>query len=58
MTTGQDLRYPTEIEDVVRFHGHFCPGVSIGVRAAQVALREVGPHSRDEEVVAIVETDM
>ncbi len=53
-----ELTYPKEIEPVVKFHGHFCPGVSIGIRAAQVALREIGPHSKDEEVVAIVETDM
>jgi formylmethanofuran dehydrogenase subunit E len=30
----------------------------MGVRAAEIALAEVGPHSPDEEVVAIVETDM
>lgn len=46
------------IERVKAFHGHLCPGVTIGVRAAEIALREIGPHSADEEVVAIVETDM
>lgn len=40
------------------FHGHLCAGLTIGVRAAEIALREIGPHSADEEVVAIVETDM
>ncbi len=40
------------------FHGHLCPGLTIGVRAAQIALREIGPHAQDEEVVAVVETDM
>jgi formylmethanofuran dehydrogenase subunit E len=58
MALRQELRYPAEVDPVVRFHGHFCPGVSIGVRAAQIALREIGSHSKDEEVVAIVETDM
>nr|MDQ3306384.1 FmdE family protein [Actinomycetota bacterium] len=43
---------------VVEFHGHMCPGLAMGVRAAEVALAEIGPHSTDEEVVAIVETDM
>ena len=43
---------------VVKFHGHSCPGLAIGIRAAEIALREIGPHSADEEVVAIVETDM
>lgn len=41
-----------------RFHGHMCPGLAIGIRAARIALREIGPHAADEEVVAIVETDM
>ena len=46
------------LERVVQFHGHMCPGLALGVRAAEVALAEIGPHSQDEEVVAIVETDM
>ncbi len=50
--------HPQELAAVVQFHGHFCPGLAIGVRAAELALREIGPHSADEEVVAIVETDM
>src|SRR5512142_546660 len=58
MAAAMEPTYPKEIDPVVKFHGHFCPGVSIGIRAAQVALREIGPHSKDEEVVAIVETDM
>jgi formylmethanofuran dehydrogenase subunit E len=47
-----------ELERVVAFHGHLCPGLAIGVQAAAIALREIGPHSKDEEVVAVVETDM
>ncbi len=46
------------IERVVDFHGHMCPGLAMGVQAAQIALREIGPHAKDEEVVAVVETDM
>ncbi len=46
------------LERVMEFHGHMCPGLALGVRAAEVALAEIGPHSQDEEVVAIVETDM
>ncbi len=49
---------PTAVEDIVRFHGHMCPGLAMGIRAAEVALREVGPHSPDEEIVTITETDM
>ena len=49
---------PEELTAVVQFHGHFCPGLAIGMRAAELALREIGSHATDEEVVAIVETDM
>ena len=46
------------LERVVEFHGHMCPGLAMGVQAATIALREIGPHSKDEEIVAVVETDM
>ena len=46
------------IDRTVAFHGHLCPGLTMGAHAAQIALREIGPHSSDEEVVAVVETDM
>jgi formylmethanofuran dehydrogenase subunit E len=46
------------LEDVAAFHGHICPGLTMGMQAASIALREIGPHSKDEEVVAVVETDM
>lgn len=46
------------LEDIIRFHGHMCPGLAMGVRAGEIALREIGAHSSDEEVVAVVETDM
>ncbi len=35
-----------------------CPGLAMGIRAAEIALVEIGAHSMDEEVVAVVETDM
>lgn len=46
------------VEKVAEFHGHMCPGLAMGIRAAELALQEIGPHAKDEEVVAIVETDM
>ena len=45
------------IEQTIRFHGHSCPGLAIGMRVAEFALNEFG-HAADEEVVAVVETDM
>ncbi len=46
-----------DIEGARRFHGHSCPGLTIGIRASELALREIGTHAADEEIVAIVETD-
>jgi formylmethanofuran dehydrogenase subunit E len=54
--TGTKLD-PKLIEATTRFHGHCCPGLAIGVRAAELALDEVG-RADDEDIVAIVETDM
>lgn len=48
---------PEEIQRVVEFHGHWCPGLAIGIRAGELALAEFG-HAGDEEVVAVAETDM
>jgi formylmethanofuran dehydrogenase subunit E len=45
------------IEKTIAFHGHSCPGLAIGIRAAELALREIGK-GPDEEIVAVVETDM
>jgi len=44
--------------EVERFHGHMCPGVAIGVQAANFALAELGRNSDSNEVLAIVETSM
>lgn len=43
---------------VVEFHGHMCPGLAMGIRAAEVGLAEVGHNGVGQEVVAVVETDM
>jgi len=45
------------IEQTISFHGHWCPGLAIGIRAAEWALQEMGK-ATDEEIVAVVETDM
>ena len=44
--------------DAVQFHGHTCPGLALGYRAALIALEELrSDPSHDEELVAIVEND-
>jgi formylmethanofuran dehydrogenase subunit E len=46
-----------QIARTIAFHGHACPGLHIGIRAAELALRELG-HNRDIDLVAVCETDM
>jgi len=48
---------PELVKQAIDFHGHWCPGLAIGVRAAQWALQQMGK-APDEEIVAVVETDM
>ena len=48
---------PEQIKATTDFHGHWCPGLATGIRAAEWALSEIGK-SGDEEIVAVVETDM
>ena len=45
------------VQQTISFHGHWCPGLAIGIRAAEWALLEMGK-ATDEEIVAMVETDM
>lgn len=46
-------------DDIVKFHGHSCPGLALGYRVAIAALKELQMDgmSEDEEIVAIVEND-
>lgn len=32
-----------DVDSVIEFHGHMCGGLALGIRAAQVALRELDP---------------
>jgi len=51
-------QFPRErIDAAIAFHGHSCPGLAIGIRAAELALRELD-NPTDSEIVAVVETDM
>lgn len=45
------------IDRAIVFHGHSCPGLAIGIRAAELALRTFD-NPPETELVAIVETDM
>jgi formylmethanofuran dehydrogenase subunit E len=45
------------IEKTIDFHGHSCPGLVIGTRAAELALQKLG-HADKNDLIAVVETDM
>lgn len=45
-------------EEAVKFHGHTCPGLAMGVRASIAALQKLGiERAKDEELAAFVYTD-
>lgn len=51
-------RFDDDLRETIQFHGHLCPGLSLGYRVAKAALRELKadrPH--DEDLVAVVEND-
>lgn len=39
----------------MKFHGHVCPGISIGYRVAKLAEEHFGERAGDEELVAVIE---
>ena len=50
--------HPVTFEDCIRFHGHSCPGIACGYRAATAAMEALGvTRPEDEDLVAICETD-
>ena len=55
---AKQVRNSDAFKRCIDFHGHICPGVSIGFRATQVAMQRLSEgRAQDEEMVAIVETD-
>jgi len=49
---------PEDFNRCVDFHGHVCPGLAIGYRAAKAGMDWLREHrAMDEELVAVVETD-
>lgn len=51
-------RIPDDLAAAIDFHGHFCPGLTIGYRAAVIAMDRLGvQRGSDEQLLGIVETD-
>ncbi len=56
--TAQEILNSEDFKQCESFHGHVCPGLSIGYRAAKAGMSWLAEkRSEDEEIVAIVETD-
>ncbi len=51
------MKYNKTLQKVIDFHGHICPGLSYGYRAAAAALERLGKRAVDEEIVAVVENN-
>ncbi len=45
-----------DIQNVINFHGHFCPGLAIGIKACELLNRRF--ENDLKELTAVVETDM
>jgi formylmethanofuran dehydrogenase subunit E len=55
---AQEILSGEDFKKCADFHGHICPGLSIGYRASKAGLEWLKENrSEDEEIVAIVETD-
>ena len=53
-----ELIIPEDLKAAITFHGHLCPGLIIGYRAAILAAKELDLHrDKNEELVAVVEND-
>lgn len=51
------MRVPN-FEEVIRFHGHSCPGLAFGYRVAGAAMpRLLADRAVDEDLVAVVENN-
>jgi formylmethanofuran dehydrogenase subunit E len=49
---------PDDLQPIIDFHGHLCPGLVIGYRAAKAGMKRIhAMRSENEELVAIVEND-
>ena len=46
-----------QFENVVKFHGHICPGIAFGIKVSLCALEKLDPTAESKELTAIVEND-
>ncbi len=46
-----------ELQESIRFHGHMCVGLALGLRASGLALRVLGTDRERNDLIVAVETD-
>src|SRR3972149_9497969 len=57
MATDEIFSTP-DFKKCIEFHGHICPGLAVGYKAAKAGMAWLEEnHAEDEELVALVETD-
>ena len=57
-TNKNNIMESDDFKRCADFHGHICPGLSIGYKASLEGMRRLNEErSPDEEIVAIIETD-
>ena len=44
-------------EEVVKFHGHECPGIAIGVRACEAIINEMNIRPKMDKIICISENN-
>ncbi|HUL29991.1 MAG TPA: FmdE family protein [Thermodesulfobacteriota bacterium] len=56
--SDEEILSGSDFTRCVQFHGHTCPGLAIGFKAAMTLMERLGSKKApDEELVAVVETD-
>jgi len=54
---GAGLLENRVVEASIRFHGHMCAGLALGLRASDLALRTLGADPGSNDLIVAVETD-
>jgi formylmethanofuran dehydrogenase subunit E len=55
---GEEILLSKDFMKCVEFHGHICPGLAIGFKAARILMERLNVcKARDEELLTIVESD-
>ena len=57
--TGRPIAENRElVDEVMKFHGHRCPGATLGIRVGEVVLDRLGRHSKQNQLVGVAETNL